>query len=454
MCYTLPAAKVRPEHSLDGPRLGVSLSSLEVAEFSTDEVNAELDRICSSPSFSRSERSQQFLRYVCDLTLRGEASRINQYLIGSEVFQRGADYSTSEDSVVRRQAHVLRQKLIAYYAGEGRDNPIRIDLPVGQYVPVFQRPVPGEIETPESSPRSRLWPRLRATGLPWLIALALGVTGWVAGRSTAPAPTALSPIAAEIWGPWLDDPAGLVICISNPMTAMVRYQQHPVTQDLASFRLAPSEAEEMAFRRTFGLSPGGYVYVVPSLANTKVGEALAAAMLATFFTKASVPVRATESRLISWEDFRRQNFVLLGHSQANAWIEPLLLDYPFRMGETDEQRLRYIENTSPAEGEQSRYEIEGPEAEDEPTREHALISMIPGLDSEQKLLLINGLNTQATLMATELLTTPSALERLYARLKAAAPSHEGPWHFQAIIRTDVRDKVAVTEPEIVAVRVF
>jgi hypothetical protein len=80
--------------------------------------------------------------------------------------------------------------------------------------------------------------------------------------------------------------------------------------------------------------------------------------------------------------------------------------------------------------------------------------MIPGVDSKRKLLLINGLNTQATLMAAELLTTPSALERLYARLKAAAPSHEGPWHFQAVIRTDVQDKVAITEPEIIAVRVF
>ncbi len=430
--------------------MGGTLSSLEVADVSTDEVNAELDRICSSPSFTRSERSQQFLRYVCDLTLRGEASRINQYLIGSEVFQRGADYSTSEDSVVRRQAHVLRQKLIAYYAREGSDSPLRIELPVGQYVPVFHRTA-AAAEALESAPQPQ---RLRPAVLPWLLAIALGVVGWVAGRSTVEAPAPLSPAAAAIWGPWLEDPTGLVICVSNPMTAMVKYQETAVTPDLASVRLAPTEAEEMAFRRTFDLSPGGYVYVVPSRANTKVGDALAAAMLATFFTKASLPVRATQSRLISGEDLRRQNFVMLGHNQANAWINPLLIDRPFRLGETEGQRLRYIENTSPAEGEKSLYEVEEPDAEDESTREYALISMIPGLDSRRKLLLINGLNTQATLMATELLTTPVALEKLYDRLKAAAPSHEGPWHFQAIIRTDVRDKVAISEPEIIAVRVF
>lgn len=434
---------------------GEPLSSLEVADVSTDEVNAELDRICSSPSFNRSERSQQFLRYVCELTLRGEASRINQYLIGAEVFQRGADYSTSEDSVVRRQAHVLRQKLIAYYAREGSDSPIRIELPVGQYVPVFHRAAPAE-EVPAAAPEqaARPWPSVRPSMLPWLLAVLLGVIGWLVGRSTVETSAPLSPAISEIWGPWLDDPSGLVIGISNPMTAMVKYQEAPVTQDLAAVRLAPTEAEEAAFRSTFNLSPGGYVYVVPSRANTKVGDALAAAMLATFFTKASLPVRATQSRLISGEDLRTQNFVLLGHNQANAWIDPLLLNRPFRLGESDGPGTRYIENAEPSEGEQSLYEVEEPNAEDESTREYALISMIPGLDSRRKLLLLSGLNTQATLMATELLTTPVAAEKLLARLKAAAPSHEGPWHFQAIIRTDVRDKVAISEPEIIAVRVF
>jgi hypothetical protein len=64
------------------------LLATQVAE---GEVRAELERILASAPFSRSPRSQQFLQYVCELTLHGEGSRINQYLIGSEVFKRGPD---------------------------------------------------------------------------------------------------------------------------------------------------------------------------------------------------------------------------------------------------------------------------------------------------------------------------------------------------------------------------
>ena len=76
---------------------------------SAEEARAEMDRVLHSPTFQRAERLQKFLQFVCERTLNGESSRINEYLIGSEVFQRGPDYSPNEDSIVRRQAHALRR---------------------------------------------------------------------------------------------------------------------------------------------------------------------------------------------------------------------------------------------------------------------------------------------------------------------------------------------------------
>ena len=101
-----------------------------------------------SPQFERSERVQRFLRFICELTLTGESQRINEYLIGSEVFQRGSDYSPSEDSIVRRQAHALRQKLQDYYGNDGQGDPVRIELPVGRYVPVFRRAHSAAVASP------------------------------------------------------------------------------------------------------------------------------------------------------------------------------------------------------------------------------------------------------------------------------------------------------------------
>src|SRR5947209_10852234 len=115
---------------------------------SSEEARAELDRVLHSPMFQRSDRLQRFLQFVCELTLNGESQRINEYLIGSEVFQRGSDYSPNEDSIVRRQAHALRQKLQEYYNSDGQNDSVRIELPVGRYVPVFRRhaiPVPETI---------------------------------------------------------------------------------------------------------------------------------------------------------------------------------------------------------------------------------------------------------------------------------------------------------------------
>lgn len=80
--------------------------------------------------------------------------------------------------------------------------------------------------------------------------------------------------------------------------------------------------------------------------------------------------------------------------------------------------------------------------------------MIPGLESRHRLLLISGLNTQATQFATELLTEPDRVEQLYTRLRSTAPDHRGSWFFQVIIRTEVRDKVPTTGPDIVAIRVL
>ena len=82
-----------------------------LSEISAEDVRRELESVLHSSTFERSERLQNFLQYVCELTLSGEGSRINEYLIGNEVFRRGAHYAPNEDSVVRRQAHALRRKL-------------------------------------------------------------------------------------------------------------------------------------------------------------------------------------------------------------------------------------------------------------------------------------------------------------------------------------------------------
>ncbi len=428
---------------------------------SVDEVRTALKKVLSSEAFSRAERSQEFLRYVCELTLNGESSRINQYLIGFEVFGRGQDYSTQEDSLVRRQAHVLRQRLDAYYAGEGRSDPVRIMLPLGHYVPVFER---GAVAFPPTAPPTPSGagnhPRLLSkVALALVAAMCCGLVGWFIGRSAAESartsvPGEPSPAVREIWGDWLDDPAGATICFSNSMAAVVNPQAKPLTSPDLPRWLADAEAERR-LRQIFKFPSLKYIYLTPNEVNTKMGEAIGAVRLAGLFTRPGANVKATESRLLTWKDFREQNLILFGHNEHNRWIDPLLTQYPLRLGQRGERAQRYIVNVSPEAGEQAEYQVHYPEGSDslktEATLEYALISMIPSLVADRRLLLINGLDTQATQMAVSFLVDPSSAETLLAGLRVAAPSHRGVWYFQAVVETDVRDKVPLAA-RVVAVR--
>jgi hypothetical protein len=134
-------------------------------------------------------------------------------------------------------------------------------------------------------------------------------------------------------------------------------------------------------------------------------------------------------------------------------MEPLLKAYPFRLVATSGARQRGIVNTSPSPDELAEYKINYSEAETEADEEYALISMIPGVAEGKKLLLINGLNTQATQMATEFMTNERTLSQLLERMKQAAPKHSGQWHFQAVLKTEVYDRVP-TKATLVALRVF
>ncbi len=104
----------------------------------SDPRRALVDRIIVSSTFAKCERLSSLLAYVCDLTLNGRVKEINEQKIGEAVFGRPRNYDSSIDGIVRTQASRLRQRLELYFSEEGVDEPIRIVIPRGGYVPVFE----------------------------------------------------------------------------------------------------------------------------------------------------------------------------------------------------------------------------------------------------------------------------------------------------------------------------
>ena len=97
-------------------------------------VRAALNQLLQSQGFRSSRRSQDFLRYVVERTLEGQADALKERTIGIDVFGRSSSYDPSDDATVRVKAGEVRKRLGLYYAGEGRLDEIRIDLPHGAYV--------------------------------------------------------------------------------------------------------------------------------------------------------------------------------------------------------------------------------------------------------------------------------------------------------------------------------
>lgn len=77
----------------------------------------------------------RFLRLAVERTLEGKADELKEYLIGVEVFDRPSSYDPRVDPIVRVEARRLRSKLKAYYAGDGNNDPVRIEFRTGSYAP-------------------------------------------------------------------------------------------------------------------------------------------------------------------------------------------------------------------------------------------------------------------------------------------------------------------------------
>jgi len=111
------------------------------------EIRSELELVLRSRAFFQSHRIRRFLRFVVEESLLGQPHRLKEYLIGLEVFDRREAFDPRVDSIVRVEARRLRSKLEEYYRTEGREDPVRIVLRKGSYVPIFEHRSAGSYVT-------------------------------------------------------------------------------------------------------------------------------------------------------------------------------------------------------------------------------------------------------------------------------------------------------------------
>src|SRR5271166_3922346 len=107
-----------------------------------EQEKHEYQSVLASGIFHRAPNLAQVLTYVCERYFEGAAEQIKEYNIAVEALGRPAVFDQKRDSIVRVEAHRLRKRLREYYEADGADHLIRIEIPPGQYAPVFRPQLP------------------------------------------------------------------------------------------------------------------------------------------------------------------------------------------------------------------------------------------------------------------------------------------------------------------------
>lgn len=134
-------------------------------------INEQLERVLASAPFANAQRSQKFLRYIVECTLKNQEEFLKEFAIAVDVYGRNVSYDPSINATVRVEAGRLRSRLREYYSGEGRNDPLIIDVPKGGYRVTFEQRLTAEKVVPEQAPPSPLPARHPRPA--WIIWLAI-----------------------------------------------------------------------------------------------------------------------------------------------------------------------------------------------------------------------------------------------------------------------------------------
>jgi hypothetical protein len=254
-------------------------------------VREELARVLSSHEFRTSKRSQEFLRYAVDNTLNGHTDLLKERTIGIEVFGRSTSYEPSDDATVRVKAGDVRKRLGIYYAESGAQNPVRIELPGGTYVPEFRWEAAHPSEVMMEAPALHVPRNYALTAAVVILGLAcIGGAGALWTRSRP------MPVIDQFWSPVLNSSSPVSLCVAYvPVFGLDRIASagNPVrTEDFVSL------TDQFV---------GG-------------GDLIATSRLSAMLTRMDRPYRLRIGSDVSFHDLRTSPAILVGYSYTR-WME-------------------------------------------------------------------------------------------------------------------------------------
>jgi hypothetical protein len=393
----------------------------------------ELRNILASPPFRNSERSKQFLSYVVQHKLEGRDELLKERIIGTEIFQRRVDYATADDSVVRVQAGEVRRRLERYYYTAPSPSPIRIELPLGSYVPEFRgdaNPKPLNVSSASTS---------RMGWLPWALVAPVLSLVLVVAFATRLHPKPKESALDQFWSPVFSTSQPVLICLGKPvmyrpsLELYRRYsRKHPGT----------FQTEEERLDQLIPFDPGeklvwGDMYHFVDY-GVAMGDVSVAARLSALFEHLNKPSQLRVGTNYSFEDLRNSPAVLVG-AFNNRWTLQMTASLRFAFAEQD-GRFK-IQEQGPSG--RARSWVLGPHGEI--VEDFAIVTRLLDSKTGQVLVAAAGIGANGTQAAGEFISKPEYLE---AAFRSAPPDWQKK-NLQVVLQTTVTDSVA-GPPRVVA----
>jgi hypothetical protein len=406
-------------------------------------VRVQLNLILQDPAFRSSKRSVQFLKYVVEKTLDGQAEQIKERTIGVDVFGRKPSYDTNEDHVVRTAAVELRKRLTIYYSDEKHRAELRMSLVPGSYIPQFGAPPhnseitgteyaepslvsptllvshPGIEATPPDTPVKHLLSRSYVIYAVVASALLFGVLGY----------RWLKPTNAQnlFWKPVLETPGSVLLAVGDVPTGPP----------------------------TLSVPTGDQEYPIPIVQKTPshivpFGDAVTIARVVGTLESKGKNVIIRREGASSYSDLREGAVVLVG-AFNNEWSLRLTRQLRYSLALDSDKHLIYIKDAKNPSSRSWSWATNLPRdhqgsAGRPVLQDYALVSRIWNSDTGHVVIVIGGLYTYGTEAAGEFLTNPQLMQEI-ARAVPLADHHR---NLQIVLATTVTDDAA-GPPRIVAV---
>lgn len=444
------------------------------------QIREHLDVVLASDEFSSSRRASELIQHLVGRALAGDTASLKERLLGVEIFHRRSDYNTSTDAIVRVTANDVRRRLTMFYSRHP-DQPLRISLPLGSYVPDFVPAIAQEPEAansggvhlpsallahaelpPAQSPQASVYlPAAPASAvragtnvlgkLQYALGLILAVLcgWWFHGMVHARDVRTNSAYSFynDLLGPiGLNGPGKTEIALTNPHMLLylgLKSPGPPLGQSLKDIPVPADMAAVLNKSANDNQADFPYHHFFVDMNNyTGIGEAKAAFGLARTLEATGRSAELTEERFLNWETARQDPLVILGAPHESKFVQDTLSAANFTI-EYDS-----IHNAHPLAGEQvdysrSRY---GDVLED-----YGLIWMTRS-PSGTRILVLAGLSSAGTAGVGEFFSDPDRMRPIYQQLRAAAGSKSFPDSWQVLLRIQARQDVPVSVTP-VAVRI-